>query len=73
MNNPPAITWVPEDGIWRRWRWWSHLIGYSNLSSGDAAGNPQLPTAGGTGGDGIVIIRYKDPNKKKRCADGLTI
>ena len=43
-------------------------------SSGVAAAKPQLPTAGGNGGDGIVIIRYKDPNKKKkRCADGLTI
>ncbi|RZD41795.1 MAG: hypothetical protein CXT73_04335 [Methanobacteriota archaeon] len=41
-------------------------------SAGDAAIQPQLPTAGGNGGDGIVIIRYKDPNKKKRCADGLT-
>ena len=39
---------------------------------GDAALYPQLPTAGGNGGNGIVIIRYKDPNKKKRCADGLT-
>ena len=42
-------------------------------STGSPAIQPQLPTAGGNGGDGTVIIRYKDPNKKKRCANGLTI